>query len=149
MTLDAPLFNLYTLRRGRAAAVGTVLLLAVLMAGCDSNEDTTPPSAPSSLASLSEDAAISLSWTAPPEEDVAGYNIYRSTGDSVSVTGATPLNGSPVSETSFTDVDLMNGTTYSYQVTALDESDNESPGSNAVSATPFSSPPNRPSAQLP
>ena len=50
---------------------------------------------------------------------------------------STPLNGaSLVTSPSFTDTTAVNGTTYAYTVTAVDEADQESPVSNTASATP-------------
>src|SRR5436190_3496476 len=94
--------------------------------------DTTPPSVPTGLAATPGDAQVSLRWTAStdPDDAVASYNVYR---DGVKV-------GSP-SATGFTDTGLTNGSTYSYQVSAVDTNANESGLSSAVSATPQAQPP--------
>ncbi|MCB0053987.1 MAG: hypothetical protein KDE24_31070, partial [Caldilinea sp.] len=83
-------------------------------------------------------AAVALSWTAPPDPDIAGYNVYRSTAPSVPLTG--PVNGATlVTGTSYSDGGLTNGTPYYYVVTAVDTSTNASVASNEVSATPLES----------
>ena len=51
--------------------------------------------------------------------------------------GGAPLNGSTlITGTSFTDTTAVNGTTYNYTVTAVDDADQESAPSAGVSATP-------------
>ena len=97
------------------------------------NFDTVPPSAPVSLITTDLNGGVSLSWVANGENDLAGYNVYRST------TSGGPyakVNAGLVGTNSFTDSGLTNGVTYYYVVTAVDTSNNESPDSNQASATP-------------
>lgn len=132
----------------------TVVLLLVVGAACsgsggndpdpDPPEDTTPPAVPSGLEATSGDGEIELNWSAVSDSDLDGYNVYRSTSSFSSVSGQSPINGSLLSDASFTDTDVSNGTTYYYRVTAVDEADNESNGSDEATATPFPSPPDRP-----
>ncbi len=92
--------------------------------------DNTPPSTPMNLAAKVESEEIDLTWTANTEADLAGYNIYRN-GDT------TPLNGSvPITTNSYKDLNVVNLTTYAYQITAVDLSGNESPKSTPVAASP-------------
>lgn len=140
------------------------VLLAGVVAGCggagandedggdgDGNGDdgddpeVEAPAAPSGLSGESKDAAIDLTWEAVDAEDLDGYNVYRSTssiGDDVS--GLDPQNGSPLTETSFPDDGVENGTTYHYVVTAVDTDGNASDPSGEVEKTPFDEPPSRP-----
>jgi len=106
--------------------------------------DTTPPAAPSGLSATSGDGEASLEWGAVSASDLEGYNLYRATSSIGSVSDLTPINSTPLSETSFTDADVSNGTVYYYRVTAMDDSDNESDGSSEVEVTPFPDPPERP-----
>ncbi|MCW5844141.1 MAG: tandem-95 repeat protein, partial [Caldilinea sp.] len=100
--------------------------------------DLIPPAAPTALTATPRSAAVALSWTAPPDPDIAGYNVYRSTAPSVPLTG--PVNGATlVTGTSYSDGGLTNGTPYYYVVTAVDTSTNASVASNEVSATPLES----------
>jgi fibronectin type 3 domain-containing protein len=102
----------------------------------DAAPDTTPPAAPQNLAAGAGDGAVSLTWTANTESDLAGYNVYRSTQTPVSTSGQT-LNGDTlVSTPSFFDSTASNGTAYHYAVTAVDTSTNASGPSNEVAATP-------------
>ncbi len=141
----------------RGARWGLVILLTIGLVGCSSSgsndddngggppdEDTTPPPVPSNLEAISGDGEVELSWSAVSASDLDGYNVYRSTSSIGSLSGLTPLNGSPLSQASFTDSDVSNGTLYYYRVSAVDDSDNESGGSGEVEVTPFPSPPDRP-----
>ena len=100
--------------------------------------DTVRPDAPTGLAATAmSDSQINLVWNAAADNvAVTGYRIYR--------------NGSPtplaqVAGTSYPDVDLAAGTTYSYVVTALDAGGNESvAGSAATATTTDSVPPTAP-----
>ena len=88
--------------------------------------DTTPPTAPTSLASSSATASTAtLTWTASTDDvGVTGYDIYR--------------NGTEVGSsttTTYTDTGLTAGTTYSYTVKAKDAANNESDASNTASVT--------------
>jgi chitodextrinase len=94
--------------------------------------DTTPPTAPTGLtATAPSSAQVNLSWTASTDTvGVTGYRIYRN-GAFLANTGTT---------TSFTDATAAAGTTYSYQVSAVDAAANESARSNSASVTTPPSP---------
>jgi TolB protein len=124
-----------------------VSLVSVSLAGCGifGSDDTTPPNPPSSLQATSGDARINLEWDEVQAEDLNGYNVYRSTSSIGDVSNLSPVNGdTPVSQASYTDEGVTNGTTYRYVVTALDDAGNESNPSDEVEKTPFSRPPDRP-----
>lgn len=74
---------------------------------------------------------VDLSWTASTST-VAGYNIYRGTGNGGPYT---KLNPSLVSGVTYTDTSVVAGQLYYYVVTAVDSSGNESVYSNQASAT--------------
>lgn len=95
--------------------------------------DIIPPATPTGLGAAAGDATVSLDWDDNAEEDLAGYNIYRST---TSGSGYTKLNGSLLASSDYTDNDVINGTTYYYVVTAADTNANESDYSSEVSAYP-------------
>ncbi|GGL95159.1 hypothetical protein GCM10011594_13590 [Nakamurella endophytica] len=98
--------------------------------------DTTAPAAPGSVTGSAGDNAATLTWNAPADTDVAGYNVYRSTGSTVPVSADSKVNSSLLTGASYTDVTASNGTTYRYVVTAVDQSGNESAASAAVAVTP-------------
>ena len=97
--------------------------------------DVFPPKAPTDLVlvpggGFGEPPSIDLSWDANLENDVVGYNIYRSSGaDFVKV------NADPVPVPSFSDVHVEPGQQYTYRVTAVDQRKNESaPGASSSEA---------------
>jgi fibronectin type 3 domain-containing protein len=102
-----------------------------------SNEDSaTPnatPAAPSNLAASAGNTQVNLDWDDNAELDIAGYNVYRS---SSSGGPYTKINISIVENSAYTDINLTNGTTYYYVVTAVDTIANESGYSGEDSATP-------------
>lgn len=89
--------------------------------------DDIPPDAPTGLIATPGNAIVDLAWDANSDYDLTGYNVYR---DGVKV------NESLLTGTSYQDTDLINGTTYTYTITAMDTSDNESVHSAAVQAKP-------------
>ncbi len=95
--------------------------------------DATPPSAPTNLTVTDWGASfISLGWTAATDNVAVGwYRIYRMpAGGSWS-----QLDQINASSTTYDDLTVENGITYSYKVTAVDTSLNEGPASNLVTQT--------------
>jgi autotransporter-associated beta strand protein len=86
------------------------------------------PREPGGLIVLAGDGKVDLSWNAV--EGATGYNVYRSTGDGY-VLIATGLTAA-----AYTDDSAVNGTSYSYAVTATNAA-GESAFSAPSSATPF------------
>jgi fibronectin type 3 domain-containing protein len=103
----------------------------------DSNEDSaTPvdaaPAAPTGLAANAGDNVVSLDWNDNGESDLASYSVYRST-TSGSYGAALASN---VSSSAYVDNTAVNGTTYYYVVTAVDNGSNESAYSEEKWDTP-------------
>jgi flagellar hook capping protein FlgD/fibronectin type III domain protein len=93
--------------------------------------DTAPPAAPSGLAAVPlSGGGVRASWSPNSEADLAGYTVYRSLGP----TGPyTALNGSLLTTPSYEDGTIPAGTAAVwYQVTARDDSGNESARSSAI-----------------
>ncbi|OQA01453.1 MAG: Pectate trisaccharide-lyase precursor [Planctomycetes bacterium ADurb.Bin401] len=95
--------------------------------------DVTPPEEPTALGAIAGDSIVSLNWDDNSEEDLAGYNIYRST---TSGSGYVKLNGLLLSNSDYTDNSVVNNTTYFYVVIAVDTSENESGYSSEAVAFP-------------
>jgi len=74
---------------------------------------------------------VDLHWTAPPTNDLAGYNVYRGP----SATSLSKINSGLVASTLYDDSSVSNGSTYYYAVTAVDISGNESAKSSTIEAT--------------
>ncbi|UJG40361.1 MAG: lamin tail domain-containing protein [Candidatus Heimdallarchaeum aukensis] len=87
--------------------------------------DTTPPAKVTDLtATPISSSQIDLSWTANTEGDLSYYKIYR---DGVFIAQTTT--------TDYSDTGLEPSTTYTYEVSAVDTSNNEGVKSDPVSAT--------------
>lgn len=93
----------------------------------------TPPSPPAALKGLAGDATVILSWAANGEEDVNGYNVYRSLSAGG---GYEKINGAPLTFPVYTDDTVTNGMTYYYTVSALDNDGEESSYAVKVRAVP-------------
>jgi fibronectin type 3 domain-containing protein len=91
----------------------------------------TTPAAPTLSSATPYDSQVTLAWTAPT--GAVSYNIYRGTISGGE--GAMPI-ATGVTTTSYTDTGLADGTTYYYQVTAVDGG-GEGARSGELSATPF------------
>jgi hypothetical protein len=91
---------------------------------------TTPAAAPTGLSATAGKGQVSLSWT--PSNGATSYDVYR--GTSAGQEGSTPLV-TGVTGPVFADGTVTGGTTYYYEVTAVDGA-GQSPKSSEVSATP-------------
>jgi hypothetical protein len=85
------------------------------------------PAAPTGLTAAPGNRRVDLNWNDNVEVNLAGYHVYRN---------GTRITSSPVTASAYTDTGLRNGTTYSYHVTAVNTTGQESAPSNTVSATP-------------
>jgi hypothetical protein len=96
--------------------------------------DTTPPSTPAGLSAMATGPTqVNLAWTASTDNvGVTGYKIYRD---------GTLLNSIPPNPATYADGGLTVGTSYTYQVSAVDAAGNESVLSDPATATPTASPP--------
>lgn len=97
-------------------------------------EDATPPAQPRGLVAVVAGPSVRLAWEAVPDQDVAGYLVYRST---TAGRGHTKLTPSPQAGTTYVDADVRPGQSYYYIVTAVDRARraNESVPSAEVTAT--------------
>ncbi|MGY2067595.1 pectinesterase family protein, partial [Blastococcus sp. SYSU DS0619] len=97
--------------------------------------DVTAPAAPAGLTATAGTDATTLSWTASGEADVAGYRVYRATGDTVEATAANLLTTELLTTPGYTDGAVAPGVGYAYAVTAVDTAGNESAPSDPVAVT--------------
>lgn len=100
-----------------------------------SNEVKVTPGglpAPASLTASAVAGQVNLAWGTV--SGATGYNVYRGTTQTGTVSGKSKI-ATGVSTASYTDATVTRGTTYYYQVTAID-STRESAGSNEASVTP-------------
>lgn len=95
--------------------------------------DTIPPAVPTGLTAVPYDSHIELEWTPNVEEDLQGYDVYRSTnGVSFSRVGYA-TNNIPL----YNDFLAGSGMNATYKVVAVDENYNTSGFSDQVSATTY------------
>lgn len=87
--------------------------------------DRFPPAAPQNLRAITVPGGVDLAWSPSPEQDLAGYNVYRSDGASVA-----RLNQEPLAIPLFRDSAVSVGTSYRYWVKAADREGNEGPASD-------------------
>jgi alpha-L-arabinofuranosidase len=93
--------------------------------------DDQPPRAPNGLSGSAGNGNAFLFWNANPENDLQGYNLYRSR------CAAGPyryrVNAEPIEIAEYLDTGVDNDVTYTYAVTAVDRSGNESSRSAKIS----------------
>jgi len=93
--------------------------------------DDTPPCIPKGVYSVTGNECIYIYWEENDEPDFKNYRIYRTLDPE---DGFTYLVSTTVSQ--YTDLNVSNGTTYYYIITAVDYSGNESEVSKAIYDTP-------------
>ena len=89
--------------------------------------DLTPPAEPTNLSLSAGATQISLTWNAPNDLDLNGFNIYRSTE------GANYIKVlSGAQSTIYTDLNVSEGISYQYYVTSID---NQAPPNESSPST--------------
>jgi len=93
--------------------------------------DLLPPSPPTDLVAFPLEEGMELRWSANPEPDVAGYQVYRRR---VGEPEFERLTVEPLGEVVYLDKGVSRGEEYDYRITAVDSSQNknESPFSELV-----------------
>ncbi|KZE76199.1 hypothetical protein AV654_23870 [Paenibacillus elgii] len=100
-------------------------------------KDRTPPAVPTGLTATAGIGSVELSWSAVRDKDLARYGVYMS--DNGGQAWDRPVYVNPtVSGVTYTVTGLTYGKEYTFAVTALDTSGNESEKSLPVSATVLS-----------
>lgn len=97
--------------------------------------DTFAPAAPQGVTIAAAPGRLSLFFAANSEQDVAGYNIYRSTDEKTPPAQWQKLNQTPLAATTYQDVTVEAGQKYFYYITAVDNAGNTSAPSETVSET--------------
>ena len=94
--------------------------------------DTVPPIVPTGLAATGGDGVVRLKWSRNPENDLAGYIVFRKTG----AAAADSISEAPHFANQYIDHNVTNGVNYTYELIAFDFSGNHSGVSNQASAIP-------------
>jgi hypothetical protein len=84
-------------------------------------KDTFAPSVPVRVTALAGPESVELSWPRSPEQDLAGYRVYRAVND-----GAFERQGELINLPAFSDRKVEHGKTYRYQISSVDKTNNES-----------------------
>lgn len=93
-------------------------------------QDIFKPEKPTGLkGNLSSLNSVELKWVSNTEPDLAGYNIYRSTNDTV----FTKINNELITVNNY--LDNVGEGVYKYYITAVDTSSNESVPSDTITVT--------------
>jgi chitodextrinase len=129
----------YSFRVRATDAAGNLGSYSNVASATTTAPDSTPPTAPSSLAGTgTSNTQIGLTWTAATDNvGVTSYLVERCLGAACS--NFAQVGTSTV--TSFSDSGLTSATTYSYRVRASDAVGNLGPYSNVATATTTSAPP--------
>lgn len=88
--------------------------------------DSTPPGSVDALSADGIAGAIELTWTAPDDDDVAGYRVFRSATAEVEVAGDGIGGEALLVDPVFADPAVTRGDTWHYAVVAYDEVGNAS-----------------------
>jgi hypothetical protein len=93
--------------------------------------DRFAPPPPTELVALAEARRVRLVWRPAEADDLAGYIVYRRAGESGAFAKVTPQ---PVVSAEYVDTAVTAGQTYTYRVTAVDQTGNESAPGGEVRA---------------
>jgi len=95
------------------------------------------PVAPTNVVVYSGDLSAIVHWDLDPGPNLAGYNVYRSLSSGGPFT---KLNSSLLTTLGFCDLNVSDGLTYYYQVTAVNTTSQTSPPSTTLFTTPTAFP---------
>ncbi|HJX28160.1 MAG TPA: hypothetical protein VJ885_09625, partial [Thermoanaerobaculia bacterium] len=125
--------------QGYIYAVTSILVPAPLVESAIASEqevryaDRFPPPVPEDVVALAESGRVRLVWRSSDVEDMAGYHVYRRTGDGE----LARVTQQPVTTSEYIDTTVTSGQAYGYRVTAVDQSGNESaPGQEVRARVP-------------
>lgn len=113
-----------------------IMISASFMVGCDSNTSDilvvdAIPAAPQGVYSVTGDGAVYVYWNGPYEDDIASYTIYRSSSPTtgyilIGVVDASLNPNLDLITYEYIDNSAVNGVTYFYAVSSVDDADQES-----------------------
>ena len=125
---DVPAYGEYNYRVASVAAIGPPRLTSERSEPARTTfKDLSPPPTPTGLNVLVETKTLRLVWDAVTAPDLAGYRVYRSeyAGPTRKLAGRLLFTPQLIKETNWSDVPDP-GIEYTYEVTAVDKSGNES-----------------------
>jgi len=99
-------------------------------------QDTTSPAPPQNLTATAGNRLINLTWNVSTESDFDIYILYKNTNMGFEPTSDDSITFFSRLDTTYEDINLINGLTYYYKLVARDTLKNKSVPSNEASATP-------------
>ena len=112
-------------------------------------EEQAPPSAPQNLsASANEDGSVSLTWDAPDDDSVTGYQILRRRPSKGEDTLRIHVEDTGSVDATYTDIDVTLSALHVYRVKAISDA-GKSKWSNKAEVTPIEPPTNTPATGAP
>jgi len=132
---DADLTRIKTIFYGQEAADGIehIIYLDEIRMYVGNQNDTIPPAIPANLMATPYDSHVQLEWTPNSEDDLMGYDIYRSTNGIT----FTKVGYAPQRIPMYNDFLGGSGISATYKIAAVDENYNTSDFSAEVSATTY------------
>ncbi len=125
---DKPPYGAYTYEvTAQAAGEPSVAESAPSESASVEFRDLLPPPVPANFNALAEEASVRLVWDPVDALDLAGYNVYRTSGGS-----RVKLNQGLLSDTNFRDATPPAGVPSVYSVASVDKSGNESSEANSA-----------------
>jgi len=119
---DTPAYGEHEYRVAAVATTGPPSIQSDLSAPVRVTfKDLVPPPAPANLTVLTETKLLRLLWEPVSAPDLAGYNVYRTEGPY-----RLKLTPTPTKDANFLDISMDIGIFYTYEVTSVDASGNES-----------------------
>lgn len=119
---DDPPYGEHEYRVAAVAAAGPPLVQSDLSAAAKTTfKDLVPPPPPTEVQVLVETRIARVIWEASSAPDLQGYHVYRIEGPH-----RLKLTDGPTPNTFFGDESVQVGTTYHYEITAVDKNKNES-----------------------
>lgn len=96
-------------------------------------KDIYPPSSPTSISIAASTGRLSIFFPSNPENDIAGYLIYRSADQNLPLKDWTKLTTDILTRTTFQDNNVESSKRYYYYIIAVDRSGNKSKPSEVIS----------------
>ena len=119
---DVPAYGSYDYRVTAVAAQGPPRIESELSSVASAMfKDLLPPPAPSGLTALLETKAVRLVWDPVDVPDMSGYFVYRNDGIARLL-----LTPAIIPQSTFRDVSIEPGVSYTYEVVAIDRAHNVS-----------------------
>ena len=117
---------------------------SIPLSGTGLSPDVTPPAIPTGLTATSGHREVALHWNASTEEDLSHYVLFRSRGVVLAPSASDSIARISPPRSDYVDPNLINYTTYTYHLVAVDSNGNKSNPTGGVTASPLDLMPPKP-----